>query len=82
MLYGRCCVTGPSSRPAVRLDIFIEILPTVTLSIIALRSVDWSTVIAFNIGHFGASFGSKRGVSRLLNGSLSLSVTVGYYEVP
>jgi hypothetical protein len=27
MLCGRCCVTEPRSRPALRLDIFIEILP-------------------------------------------------------
>ncbi len=26
MLCGRCCVTEPRSRPALRLDIFIEIL--------------------------------------------------------
>jgi hypothetical protein len=27
MFCGRCCVTEPRSRPALRLDIFIEILP-------------------------------------------------------
>jgi hypothetical protein len=26
MSFGRCCVTEPPSRPALRLDIFIEIL--------------------------------------------------------
>ena len=26
MFCGRCCVTEPRSRPALRLDIFIEIL--------------------------------------------------------
>jgi len=29
MFCGRCCVTEPHSRPALRLDIFIEILPLV-----------------------------------------------------
>ena len=27
MFCGRCCVTGPRSKLALRLDIFIEILP-------------------------------------------------------
>ena len=51
--------------------------PTVTLTIIALRSVGWSTVRVPNIGHFRAILGSQKGLSRLLNGSLGPSVTVG-----
>jgi len=51
--------------------------PTVTLSVIGLCSVRWSTVRGPNIGHFGAFLGSLKGVSGLLNGSLGLSVTVG-----
>ena len=37
--------------------------PTVTLRVIGLRSVGWSTVRGPNIGHFGAFLGPK-GVSR------------------
>jgi hypothetical protein len=51
--------------------------PTVTLSIIELRSVGWSTVRALNNGYFGVFLGSLKGVSGLRNGSLALSVTVG-----
>ncbi len=51
--------------------------PTVTLSIIALRSVGQRTLRVPNIGHFRAIFGSQKGLSGLLNGSLALSVTVG-----
>ena len=51
--------------------------PTVTLSVIGLCSVRWSTVRGPNIGHFGAFLGSLKGVSGLLDGSLGLSVTVG-----
>jgi hypothetical protein len=50
--------------------------PTVTLSVIGLCSVRWSTVRGPNIGHFGAFLGSLKGVSGLLDGSLGLSVTV------
>jgi hypothetical protein len=49
----------------------------VTLSIIELRSVGWSTVRALNNGYFGVFLGSLKGVSGLRNGSLALSVTVG-----
>ena len=53
----------------------------VTLSIIELRSVGWSTVRALNNGYFGVFLGSLKGVSGLRNGSLALSVTVGFYVV-
>ena len=56
--------------------------PTVTLTIIALRSVGWSTVRVPNIGHFRAILGSQKGLSRLLNGSLGPSVTVGLELAP
>ncbi len=42
----------------------------------APRSIGWSTVRVPNIGHFQAILGSKKRVSRLLNGPLGLSVTV------
>jgi hypothetical protein len=51
--------------------------PTVTLSILALRSVGQSTVAVPDTGHFRAILGSQKGLSELLNGSLPLSVTVG-----
>jgi hypothetical protein len=51
--------------------------PTVTLSVIEVRSVRCSTVRVPNIGHSGASLGSQEGISGLLNGPLGLSVTVG-----
>src|SRR3712207_9014120 len=56
--------------------------PTVTLSIIALRSVGQRTLRVPNIGHFRAIFGSQEGLSGLLNGSLALSVTVGLGAPP
>jgi hypothetical protein len=51
--------------------------PTVTLSIVVLRSVGWSTIRALNNGYFGVFPGSKKDVSGLRNGSRVLSVTVG-----
>ena len=48
-----------------------------TLSLIALRSVVWSTVTLADIGYFRATVGSQKGLSGLLDWALSLSVTVG-----
>ncbi len=53
------------------------LLPTVTLSVIALRSVGWNTVRVPNVDHFRAILGSQKGVSRLLNGAFGLSAAVG-----
>ena len=58
-----------------------SISPTVTLSIIVLCSVGWSTGRGPNIGHFRAFLGSQNSVSGLLNGSLGLSGTVGLERV-
>ena len=55
--------------------------PTVTLNVIGLCSVGWSTVGVPNIGYFGAFLGSQKGLSGLLNGSLGLSVAVGLQRV-
>jgi hypothetical protein len=51
--------------------------PTVTLGMIVLCSVGWSTFTVPNIGHLQAILSSERGLWELLNGSLGLSVTVG-----
>ena len=48
-----------------------------TLSVIGLRSVRWTTVGVANIGYFEDFAASQRGLSGLLNGPLHLSVTVG-----
>ena len=48
-----------------------------TLNAIALRSAGWITIRVANIDHFRAIPGSKKGMLRLLDGSLGLSVTVG-----
>jgi hypothetical protein len=55
--------------------------PTVTLNVIALPSVGRSTVTVPIFVHFRAIFGSQKGISGLLNGSLGLSVTVGLETV-
>jgi hypothetical protein len=40
MLCGRCCVTEPPTKLALRLDIFIEILPRTRVNRGCLRSPD------------------------------------------
>lgn len=38
MSYGRCCVTEPRSRPALQLDIFIEIL---LILLVLSKCISW-----------------------------------------
>ena len=59
----------------------VELSTTATLSIFALRSIVWSTVMVPNIDHFLVIVGSQKGVSGLFKGSFDLSVAVGLERV-
>jgi hypothetical protein len=56
-------------------------LSTVTLNIIALRSVERSTVTVPNSGHFRANLGSQESLSGLLDRALGLGLIVALETV-
>ena len=83
MIKPRCKVPKTEAAEPGSVKWRCRISPTVTLSIIALRSAGWGTVRVPNIGHLRAIFGSKEGVLELLTASLALkSVTVDEMRRP
>jgi hypothetical protein len=71
--------------PAARAELISEKIPssspTVTLSMIALRSIGWGIINCPMLATFGLFWVLKRLLGNTLKGSLTLSVTVGLESV-